>query len=47
MIKRQKEWENPDTKTNFIKSLHEEYLKKKKKYMIDRTRNRVRCVIPF
>ena len=45
MIKRRKEWENPETKTAFIKSLYEEYFAWDEKCEMERIRNRVNAVI--
>lgn len=45
MIMRRKEWENPETKTSFIESLHKEYFAWDENCKIDRTRNRVNVVI--
>lgn len=45
MILRRKEWENPATKNDFIKSLHDEYFAWDDKCSLSRTRNRVNCVI--
>ena len=45
MILRREEWENPDTKTAFIESFHQEYFAWDDKCGIAGTRNRVNCVI--
>ncbi len=45
LIIRRKEWENPDTKTQFIESFHQEYFSWDEKHSIDRTRNQVNCAI--
>ena len=45
LIMRRKEWENPKTKTQFIKDFHQEYFDWDNNWTIERTRNRVNCVI--
>ena len=45
IIKRRNEWENPKTKTKFINDFHEEYFAWRDGWTIDKTRNRVNCVI--
>ena len=45
MIMRRKEWENPETKTSFIESFHNEYFAWEEDCSIDRTRNRVNLAI--
>lgn len=45
MIRRRKEWQNPKTKSAFIHSFHNEYFAWDENCSIDRTRNRVNCVI--
>ena len=45
MILRRKEWENPKTKNDFITAFHQEYFAWEDNATIDRTRNRVNCII--
>lgn len=45
MIMRRKEWENPETKTTFIESFHNEYFAWDPSWSICRTRNRVNLII--
>ena len=45
LMVRQKEWENKETKTEFIKKFHDEYFAWDGKCSLDWTRNRINCVI--
>ena len=45
MLMRREEWENPETKTAFIESLHQEYFAWDERNTLAQTRNKVNCVI--
>ena len=45
IIMRRKEWENPETKTAFIESFHNEYFAWDDKCTVSKIRNRVNLVI--
>jgi len=45
MIKRRKEWENPETKMAFVESFYNEYFAWDDECTLERTKNRVNCVI--
>lgn len=45
LIHRRNEWENPATKTAFVEDFHKEYFSWDNNCPIDRTRNRINCVI--
>ncbi|MBO7319738.1 MAG: hypothetical protein J6V06_06955 [Clostridia bacterium] len=45
IIMRQEEWKNPETKTVFIENFHNEYFSWDKNHTIEKTRNKVNCVI--
>ncbi len=45
MIIRRREWENPGTKTAFVVSFHDAYCAWDEECRIDRTRNRINCMI--
>ena len=44
MLMRREEWENPETKTAFIESLHQEYFAWDERNTLAQTRNKVNCV---
>lgn len=45
LLMKRKEWENPETKTQFIKEFHEDCFGWDETCTLERTRNRVNCVI--
>ena len=45
MIKRRNEWENPATKAEFVESFHRSYFAWDETCSVERTRNRINCLI--